>query len=268
MGSLDKKILLTVRDYDIELSRQIKFYEGDNVDLYFTIMEYGTIITEDNKVIHKLIQINPKRAFILIQSPKGKDYVEATSIKDNNVVFKLGRKHSEYVGIGRLQIIVLDEDGCRATLPEFNLEIKQCINPYWEDGDLPDDPFIPIEDPDMYYGRLTVQEVGGRIIQYTEITEEMILNGTNIIKTQSNTMGKTSFGEEELTNSGDYLIVVVPKSKNYVVTKDNGIGGKVKFDPDTVTGSPDGIDITIDGVECLLYGECITAPSEIFFYID
>ena len=34
MGSLDKKILLTVRDYDIELSRQIKFYEGDNVNLY------------------------------------------------------------------------------------------------------------------------------------------------------------------------------------------------------------------------------------------
>ena len=95
MGSLDKNILLTVRDYDIELSRQIKFYEGDNVNLYFTIMEYGTIITEDNKVIHKLMQINPKRAFILIQSPKGKDYVEATSIKDNNVVFKLGRKHSE-----------------------------------------------------------------------------------------------------------------------------------------------------------------------------
>ena len=264
MGSLDKKILLTVRDYDIELSRQIKFYEGDNVNLYFTIMEYGTIITEDNKVIHKLIQINPKRAFILIQSPKGKDYVEATSIEDNNVVFKLGRKHSEYVGIGRLQIVVLDEDDCRATLPEFNFEIKQCINSYWEEGELPEEPDY------MYYGRITAEEAGvtNHYIEFNEITTNMILSAVAVTKVGCSTMGKTSFGLEEETRECDYLIVAVPMSKNYVVTKDNGIGGKVKFDETNVTGSADGLNIMIDGKNYLLYGECIMSPCEMFFYID
>ena len=264
MGSLDKNILLTVRDYDIELSRQIKFYEGDNVNLYFTIMEYGTVITEDNKVIHKLIQINPKRAFMLIQSPKGKDYVEATSIKENNVVFKLGRKHSEYVGIGRLQIIVLDEDGCRATLPEFNFEIKQCINSYWEEGELPEEPDY------MYYGRITAEEAGvtNHYIEFNEITTSMILSAKAVTKVGCSTMGKTSFGLEEETRECDYLIVAVPMSKNYVVTKDNGIGGKVKFDETNVTGSANGLNIMIDGKNYLLYGECIMSPCEMFFYID
>ena len=267
MGSLDKNILLTVRDYDIELSRQIKFYEGDNINLYFTIMEYGTVITEDNKVIHKLIQINPKRAFMLIQSPKGKDYVEATSIKDNNVVFKLGRKHSEYVGIGRLQIVVLDEDDCRATLPEFNFEIKQCINSYWEEGELPEEP----EGLDyMYYGRITAVEAGvtNHYIEFSEMTPDMILNAQAVTRARCSTMGKTSFGLEEETRECDYLIVVVPESKNYVVTKDNGIGGKVKFDETNVTGSANGLNMVIDGKNYLLYGECIMSPCEIFFYID
>ena len=38
----------------------------------------------------------------------------------------------------------------------------------------------------------------------------------------------------------DYLIVAVPKSKNYKVTKDNGIGGKVMWNED-ISGS-NGID--------------------------
>ena len=69
-------------------------------------------------------------------------------------------------------------------------------------------------------------------------------------------------------NTGDYLIIDVPPSKYYVVTKDNGIGGKVKFDPYTVVGSPDGVNITIDGAEYLLYGESLLSALEIFFYID
>lgn len=274
MGCFSRKILLIVNDYEITLSRNIKFYQNDTIELCFAILEYETEFTEDNRCVHELVQLIPLKAYMLIESPEGKDYVEATSIRSNEVVFKLSKKHTNFVGIGRMQIILKDTNDCRIALPPFEFEIKESINPFWDDEEepsIPDNPSTPeepIEELYMYYGRLTVQEVGGRIIPYTEITEEMILNGVNIIKAQANTMGRTSFGEEELTHTGDYLIIAVPPSKNYVVTKDNGIGGKVKFDQDTVAGSPDGINITIDGAEYLLYGESIMSPSEIFFYID
>lgn len=267
MGCFSRKILLTVNDYDITLSRDIKFYQNDTIELRFTILEYETTFTDDNKCIHELIQLAPLKAYMLIESPEGKDYVEATSIKSNEVVFRLSRNHTNFVGVGRLQIILKDSNGCRITLPSFPFEIKESINPYWVDEDGPD---IPEEDLYMYYGRITAIEAGvtNHYIQFSEITPDMILNAKAVTKAKCTTMGKTSFGLEEETNACDYLIVAVPASKNYVVTKDNGIGGKVKFDETNVTGSADGLNMIIDGVEYLLYGECIVSPSEIFFYID
>lgn len=267
MGCFSRKILLTVNDYDITLSRDIKFYQNDTIELRFTILEYETTFTDDNKCIHELIQLAPLKAYMLIESPEGKDYVEATSIKSNEVVFRLSRNHTNFVGMGRLQIILKDSNGCRITLPSFPFEIKESINPYWVDEDGPD---IPKEDLYMYYGRITAIEAGvtNHYIQFSEITPDMILNAKAVTKAKCTTMGKTSFGLEEETNACDYLIVAVPASKNYVVTKDNGIGGKVKFDETNVTGSADGLNMIIDGVEYLLYGECIVSPSEIFFYID
>ena len=367
MGCLKKNILLTVNNYDIELSRDIKFYEGDNIDLYFTVMEYGTEITKDNKVVHKLMQVCPENAYMLIQSPKGKDFVEATNIKDNNIVFKLGTEHSMYVGKGRMQLIVLDEDGCRATLPSFEFEIAQCINPYWETG-VPSEPIEeygeivldndnseinegenlvirvrldgkPTDDQDvyitgdeyveldktvltftpvnwnqyqevvvtgkhiednyedvnstitfmsnevsdkeisiviynidgqgsedsMYYGRLSIDEVGGAIIPYSDITSDMLINGSNIEKVEASVLDKTSMGLASDTSIRDYVVIAVPSG--YTVTKDNGIGGKTYFNEVDIAGA-NGISITIDGLEYLLYGEVLNFQSEIFIYVD
>ena len=116
----------------------------------------------------------------------------------------------------------------------------------------------------MYYGRLTLDEVGGRPINYNQITSTMITTGANVTKTTPKTMGKTGFG---MGNTYDHLIVVVPTSKGYTVTKDNGFGGKVHFDED-LFGSSNGIPININGVDYLLYGEAMTAAGQLFFYID
>ena len=116
----------------------------------------------------------------------------------------------------------------------------------------------------MYYGRLTLDEVGGRPINYNQITSTMITTGANVIKTTPKTMGKTGFG---VGNTYDHLIVVVPASKGYTVTKDNGFGGKVPFDED-LFGSSNGIPMNINGVNYLLYGEAMTAAGQLFFYID
>ena len=68
------------------------------------------------------------------------------------------------------------------------------------------------------------------------------------------------------TAEGDYIVVLVPTAKNYTVTKDNGIGGKMVFDEDTAGAN--GVDITINYVVCKLYGEILLSQGEMFIYVD
>ena len=121
----------------------------------------------------------------------------------------------------------------------------------------------------MYYGRLPIADVGGRVIQYNAITETMILKGAadgKLTKSTPHTLKKESLGKYSQTAVGDYQIIVVPTSKDYTVTKDNGLGGKSPFDEET--SGANGIDIIVNSVPCKLYGEMLTAQGEIFIYID
>ena len=119
----------------------------------------------------------------------------------------------------------------------------------------------------IYYGRLSFSEVGGRIVQYSAITDTMIKNGANITKITPQTLGKTSLGKESTTAEGDYIVVAVPKNEGYIVTKDNGIGGKVSFYEEDAGANGD-VTLSIDGNEYVLYGEMLISPAEIFIYID
>ena len=116
----------------------------------------------------------------------------------------------------------------------------------------------------MWYGRLKLSEVGGSLIQYSSITADMIKNSSNLIKKSPSTLGKTSLGLESSTETGDYIVVVVPTE--YTVKKDNGFGDKTIFNED-IAGS-NGINITIDGNLYKVFGEILLAPAEIFIYID
>lgn len=125
--------------------------------------------------------------------------------------------------------------------------------------------------PYMYYGRLSFQDVGGTnsVIPYSQITEAMINKGVTdgkLTKEAPKTMGRTSMGEAKDTAELDYIIVAVPASKNYTVTKDNGIGGKMAFDEDTAGAN--GVDITINNVACKLYGEMLLSQGQYFIYVD
>ena len=123
--------------------------------------------------------------------------------------------------------------------------------------------------PYMYYGRLSFQDVGGKVIPYSQITEAMIKKGVTdgkLTKETPKTMGKTSMGEIDETAEGDYIVVLVPAAKNYTVTKDNGIGGKMAFDEDTAGAN--GVDITINNVACKLYGEMLISQGKYYIYVD
>ena len=132
---------------------------------------------------------------------------------------------------------------------------------------------IPTKEPTaveyMYYGRLSIEDVGGRVIPYNKITENMILKGVTdgkLTKSAPHTLGKTSLGKYSQTATGDYQIIIVPTSKNYTVTRDNGLGGKTVFNEET--SGANGIDITVNTVPCKLYGEILIAQGETFIYVD
>ena len=119
----------------------------------------------------------------------------------------------------------------------------------------------------MYYGRLSIDEVGGSVIQYNEITADMIKTGANIIKAEVGVLDKTSLGLEKDTAMGDYLLIAVPTSKNLKVTQDNGIGGKTVFNTEDA-GANGEVKLIIDNVQYDVYGEILIAPAETFIYID
>ena len=132
---------------------------------------------------------------------------------------------------------------------------------------------IPTKEPTaveyMYYGRLPIADVGGKVIPFNQITEAMILKGVTdgkLTKSTPHTLGKTSLGLASTTAVGDYQIVIVPASNNYTVTKDNGLGGKTVFDEET--SGANGIDIVINTIACKLYGEILIAQGEKFIYVD
>ena len=119
----------------------------------------------------------------------------------------------------------------------------------------------------IYYGRLSIAEVGGSVVQYDAITDTMIKTGVNITKMTPQTLDKKSVGKASTTAEGDYVIVAVPDNEGYVVTQDNGIGGKVIFNKE-VAGANGDVTLTIDGNEYAIYGEMFISPIEMYIYID
>ena len=125
--SLSKKINLTVSGYDIKLSDSLKFYKNDQLKLMFEINEYG--IDYENKSKQRVLMpiAEPMKAYLLIENPDGIDKIGSAEIESNCVSFYLSEECTQYVGVSRLQIVLLDNDECKITLPSFDFEIQENI---------------------------------------------------------------------------------------------------------------------------------------------
>ena len=121
--------------------------------------------------------------------------------------------------------------------------------------------------PEIIYGRIPIAGVGGHIIPYSSITEDMIKNCSQLVHGEVKTMGKTSLGLPSQTTEGDYCIVLVPKESGLTVTKDDGIGGKASFDTDTAGANGD-VELTVNNVIYKVYGEMLLAQGQMFIYVD
>ena len=121
--------------------------------------------------------------------------------------------------------------------------------------------------PEIIYGRIPFSEVGGHIIPYSSITEDMIKNCSQLVHGEVKTMGRTSLGLPSQTTEGDYCIVLVPKESGLTVTKDNGIGGKVIFKTD-VAGANGDVELTVNNVIYKVYGEMLLSQGQMYIYVD
>ena len=121
--------------------------------------------------------------------------------------------------------------------------------------------------PEIIYGRIPIAGVGGRIIPYSSITEDMIKNCSQLVHGEVKTMGKTSLGLPSQTTEGDYCIVLVPKESGLTVTKDNGIGGKVRFNTNTAGANGD-VELTVNNVVYKVYGEILLSQGQMYIYVD
>ena len=108
---LSKRIELTIKDYTATLSSEIKFYKNDCLDLIFGIKEYGVKV-RNGIAEANLMPINALNAKLLIETPSGVDSIEATSIEGNEITFRLTNSITRYIGKGKMQIRLYDEDGC------------------------------------------------------------------------------------------------------------------------------------------------------------
>lgn len=124
--SLSTNITLTVSDYDVKLSRNLKFYEHDQLKLIFTLNYWG--IDNTNGVTQKaLMPLNALSAILFIETPLGVDSIESATIKENVVTFYLTSNQTQHIGVSRMQIQLSDADGCQITLPPMEFEVRENI---------------------------------------------------------------------------------------------------------------------------------------------
>lgn len=126
----------------------------------------------------------------------------------------------------------------------------------------------------MYYGYISMDLRRKynltNSIGYSGVTDECILEAVElgtVRKVVATTMERTSF---EVVPENAFLLIAVPSDSGLVVTMDNGIGGKVKFESTTPNSNGENT-VTIDGIAYGLYGQYapFDLPNEsTFFYID
>ena len=115
----------------------------------------------------------------------------------------------------------------------------------------------------MYYGYIPY-EVSGTIDNFNDVSLDMINRAGDSMKAQvSEKIGKVTTG---FAPKASLIVVAVPSEYKFTISKDNGFGGKVRFDEDVLGAN--GTVVLFNGVEYKLYGELLLTDSEIFVHID
>lgn len=225
--SLNKIISLTVNDYDIKLSSNIKFYQNDQLKLIFEINEYG-INVENGVKVRTPMPVTPLSAILFIETPLGVDSIESAVIENNTVTFYLSSTQTQHVGISRMQIQLSDEDGCQVTLPPFQFEIRENI---YDREVILNQVLLADED-----NNILVDENGNGLNIGTQVSSQTYAVALSADKT------KTATSSIPTKQIQDYDLKIGVKGTEDLLIQDNGITKRMKTSElmDAVT-----IDISI-----------------------
>lgn len=126
--SLYKRISLSINDYTGIIVPNIKFYVNDCLDLIFNIKSWDVRNKLTTDKTDSTLTLENMSANLLVESPNETDTIEATQITGNDIKFRLEKKFTKIPGVGRMQLMITDSDGCEVKTPEFSFEIRKTIN--------------------------------------------------------------------------------------------------------------------------------------------
>ena len=131
--SLYKRISLSINDYTGIIVPNIKFYVNDCLDLIFNIKSWDIRNRLSTDTANSTLTLEDITANLLVETPNETDTIEATQITGNDIKFRLEKKFTKIPGVGRMQLMITDSDGCEVKTPEFSFEIKGTINESLDD---------------------------------------------------------------------------------------------------------------------------------------
>ena len=131
--SLYKRISLTINDYTGVIVPNIKFYVNDCLDLIFNIKSWDIRNKLSADTTNSTLTLENMTANLLVETPNETDTIESTRIEGNDITFRFEKKFTKLPGVGRMQLMLIDSDGCEVKTPEFSFEIKRTINESLDD---------------------------------------------------------------------------------------------------------------------------------------
>lgn len=125
---LTKTIGLTVKNYRLSMTSPLKFFEDDDLELYFKVEEFGVDVIDDDESDGIANPIFPESAILFVETPNKIDSIESVNINGNEICFRLTSKYTNrrHIGVGRMQIVLFDGVS-RKALPPFEFEIQKVI---------------------------------------------------------------------------------------------------------------------------------------------
>ena len=132
--SLYKRISLSINDYTGIIVPNIKFYVNDCLDLIFNIKSWDVRNKLSTDATDSTLTLEDITANLLVETPNETDTIEATQISGNDIKFRLEKRFTKLPGVGRMQLMLIDSDGCEVKTPEFSFEIRKTINEELDNG--------------------------------------------------------------------------------------------------------------------------------------
>ena len=131
--SLYKRISLSINDYTGVITPNIKFYVNDCLDLIFNIKSWDIRNKLATGTTDSSLTLEDITANLLVETPNETDTIESTRIEGDDITFRFEKKFTKLPGVGRMQLMLIDSDGCEVKTPEFSFEIKRTINESLDD---------------------------------------------------------------------------------------------------------------------------------------